>query len=88
MPPRNSWIISGVITSFSVLPFGDPPRQLAADRADLLLQLAHARLARVVPRDQRDALLRELDQLRVDAVLLGLPRDQVLVAIATFSSSV
>ncbi len=79
---------SGVITSFSVLALGDPPRHLAADRADLLLQLANARLARVVPRNLRNALPRKLNQRRVDAVLFLLPRDKVLLAMATFSSSV
>ena len=58
---------------------GDLARQLAADGADLLLQLAHPGLAGVVPSDQRNRLGREVDHLGFEAVLLDLARDEVLL---------
>ena len=62
-----------------MLAFGQPPRLLAADCADGPLQAAHAGLARVVANDVAYRLLRELDLLRGNAILLDLPRNQIAV---------
>src|SRR5579871_129150 len=56
---------------------GDPPRNLPADRPNLLLELAYTSLTRIVPRNQPHALNRELDILRSNAILLRLPRNQI-----------
>ncbi len=64
------------------LPFRDPPRLLAADRADELLELTDTGFPRVVANDVAYALFGEFDLrlpafFRLDAVLLDLPRDEV-----------
>ena len=57
---------------------GDAPGLLAAERADLLLEVAHARLASVAADDEAHGFFVEMDACSsVEAVLLGLPRDQV-----------
>src|SRR5205823_1590128 len=59
------------------LAFRDAPRFLAADRAYVALQIADARLPRVMADDVADRFFRELDLLRFQAVLIDLPRNQV-----------
>ena len=61
------------------LAFDHAARLLAADRADHLLQLAHAGFARVVAHDVPHRLLGKLDLLRRDSVFLDLARNQVAV---------
>ena len=61
------------------MPLDDAPRLLSANRPDRLLQLAHARLARVVADDVPHRILGKLDLLRRDPVLLDLARNQVAV---------
>ena len=60
------------------LAFGDAARLLAADGADVALQVANAGFARVVADDVADRFLRKFDLLRSDSVLFDLPRNQVL----------
>ena len=62
------------MTSFSVRPSAILRASLRHHRADLLLELADAGLTRVMTRNQGDTLMRELNQLGVDAILLRLPR--------------
>ena len=57
--------------------FGDLPRQFATDCANLLLELAHPGLARVMPCHHCHAFAREVDHLQTKPVLLDLPRNQV-----------
>ena len=60
------------------LAFGDAARLLAADRADQLLELADAGFARVVAHDVADRTPPGTRSVvRLNAVLLDLPRDQV-----------
>ena len=58
--PRSCSTISGVISTFSRRSFGDAARLLAADRADLPLQVAHAGLARVAPHDKAHRVVGEI----------------------------
>src|ERR1019366_8556898 len=56
--------------------FGDAPGLLAADGADLALQVAHAGLAGVAAHDEAHRIVGELDVLPGgEAVLRDLPRD-------------
>ena len=82
MPPRNSLITSGVTTSFSPfsgcrLPSATRRGRLARHRADQLLQLANAGLARVMPRDKTYRFGRDLEHTLAETILLNLPRNQV-----------
>ena len=54
-------------------------RDLAADRRDLALEVAHAGLARVVADDAEQRLVGELDILLFEPVGLALLADQVLL---------
>ncbi len=56
---------------------GDAARDLARELAELALELAHARLARVAGNDLADRVVREPELTRGEAVLLDLPRQQV-----------
>ena len=62
---------------FFIVAFDHAPRLLAADRAQHLLQLAHAGFARVVAHNVAHRVLGKLDLLRRDAVLLDLARNEV-----------
>src|SRR5207244_1790059 len=58
--------------------FRDAPRLLAADGADLALQIANAGFARVPPDEKAHGGVAEFDiAVRVETVLRSLPRDQV-----------
>ena len=59
--------------------FGHPPGHLAADGADLALQLAQTRLPRIARDDGFQGLLWNRDLLACDAVLFQLLGDQVLL---------
>ena len=59
------------------LALGELARDLAADRADLALEVAHAGLARVALDDLAQRLVGELELRLHQAVLLDLPRHQV-----------
>src|SRR6185312_2765226 len=56
---------------------GDPPRDLAADRADLALEPADAGLARVLGDDDLERGVAERDLARPQAVALDLSRHEV-----------
>src|SRR5581483_2886877 len=60
------------------LSFRQTPRLLAADGADVALEVAHAGLAGVVADQVTHGFPRELNLLSGDPVLLDLPRDQIL----------
>src|ERR1700744_500733 len=57
--------------------FCDTARLLAADCADELFEFADTCLARVMPHDVGDGFLWKLDAVRLDAILLDLPRNEV-----------
>ena len=57
--------------------FGNAPRHLAADRADLALQLAQPGFLRVLLNDRGERRLRNMHVARSDAVLFHLFRQQV-----------
>ena len=59
------------------LPLGDAARDLAADATYLALQLTQARLLRVLVYDCAQSLLRDVNVLRRDAVLLYLLRQKM-----------
>src|SRR5439155_7366498 len=59
------------------LPPSDPARDLAPELADLALQLAHARLARVAGDDLALAFVRDRQLPRSQPVLVRLPRQEV-----------
>ena len=61
MPPRNSLNDLAGDDQLFGLAFDDAARLLAADRADDLLEFAHAGFARVVAHDVADRLLGKLD---------------------------
>ena len=58
---------------------GDPARRLPADGRDLPLELAHARLARVLADDRAQPLVGERELLALEPVRLQLLRDEVLL---------
>ena len=59
------------------LALGDLARDLAADGADLALEVPHAGLARVLVGDRLEGGVSERDLAALEAVLLDLPRDEV-----------
>jgi hypothetical protein len=58
---------------------GDLPRDFPRDGADLPLELADARLARVLADDRRDRVVGERDVLAGEPRLLDLARDEVFL---------
>ena len=57
--PSISTTTSGVMTSAASCAFGPPPRRLAAQRADLAIEVPHARLARVAADHRAERLVGE-----------------------------
>ena len=74
--PSISTTTSGVIDDARLVAFGAAPRDLAAERADLALEIADAGLARVAADDRRDRRVGELDLLRRQPVVRDLLGDR------------
>ena len=86
-PSRSSSVLRRHLLDVCRVP-DHPPRHLAADVADLALQVAHAGLARVAADDLAQRIVGEAD------LLLGQPRasrcflTRYCLAISSFSTSV
>src|SRR5437899_3674383 len=63
-----------------VLAFSYAARLLAANGADITLQVAHAGLTRVMPADEADCVLRNLNLLFRESVFFNLLRDQIALS--------
>src|SRR6185312_3227304 len=70
----NDFLVHSELLSFA---FRDATRLLTANCPDRAFEISHTRLARVVPDQETDGLIRNLDLLRRDAVLFDLPRHKI-----------
>ena len=75
--PRCRSIVWAVIVVRPFFAFGHLAGDLAADRGDLALQVAHAGLPGVVRDDRLERPVGEVDELGRQAVLLDLLGDEV-----------
>ena len=76
--PSISTTTSGVIVDRRLVAFGAAARDLAAERADLALEVADAGFARVAANHLPQRVVGERDVLRRQAVVLDLLVDQVI----------
>ena len=79
---RTEHLLHSLRTNFILEISGDGladkfPRNLSATRTDFALEIAHARLARVVTNDFQNAFVSKFELFSAQAVCFGLLRNQV-----------